>query len=67
MQAFQITYEGDFPPLRKVKILWEGKKNWKNQLTKQLILLSSNKTSGRFFQLFVAFTEKLDFNMGPYD
>ena len=31
-------------------------------LTKQLFLLSSVKTSGRFFQNFVAFSEKLDFN-----
>ena len=46
----------------KVKILWEGHKIWKNLppvLTKQLFLLSS---SGRFFQIFVAFSEKLDFN-----
>ena len=32
-------------------------------LTKQLVLLSSVKRSGRFFQIFVAFTEKLDFNL----
>ena len=31
-------------------------------LTKQLFLLSSVKTSGIFFQIFVAFSEKLDFN-----
>ena len=31
-------------------------------LTKQLFLLSSVKTSGRFFQIFVAFSEKRDFN-----
>jgi hypothetical protein len=30
-------------------------------LTKQLFLLSSGKTSGRFFQIFVAFSEKLNF------
>ena len=48
----------------KVQILWEGHKIWKNLppvLTKQLFLLSSVKTSGRFFQIFVAFSEKLDF------
>ena len=48
----------------KVKILWEGHIIWKNislGLTKQLFLLSSVKTSGRFFQIFVAFSEKLDF------
>ena len=48
----------------KVKILWEGHKIWKNLplvLTKQLFLLSSVKTSGRFFQNFVAFLEKLNF------
>ena len=40
------------------------KKNLPQVLTKQLflhILLSSVKTSGRFFQIFVAFSEKLDF------
>ena len=48
----------------KVEILWEGHKIWKNLppvLTKQMFLLSSVKTSGRFFQIFVAFSEKLDF------
>ena len=30
-------------------------------MTKQLFLLSSVKTSGRFFQIFVALSEKLDF------
>ena len=30
-------------------------------MTKQLFLLSSVKTSGRFFQIFVAFSEKLNF------
>jgi hypothetical protein len=30
-------------------------------LTKQLFLLISVKTSGRFFQIFVAFSENLDF------
>ena len=35
-------------------------------LTKQLFLLSSVKTSGRFFQIFVAFSEKLDFTFRPY-
>ena len=47
----------------EVKILWEGRKIWKNLppvLAKQLFLLSSVKTSGRFFQIFVAFSEKLD-------
>ena len=36
-------------------------KNLPPVLTKQLFLLSSVKTSGRFFQIFVAFSEKLDF------
>ena len=48
----------------KVKTLWEGHKMWKNLppvLTKQMFLLSSVKTSGRFFQIFVAFSEKLNF------
>ena len=48
----------------KVEKLREGPKIWKNLLlvlTKQLFLLSSVKTSGRFLQFFVAFSEKLDF------
>ena len=39
------------------------KKNLPPVLTKQLFLLSSIKTSGRLFQIFVAFSEELDFNM----
>ena len=42
--------------------------NWKKNLplamTKQLYLLSSVKTSGRFFQNFEAFSEKLNFIRG---
>ena len=48
----------------KFETLWEGHKIWKkipSVLTKQLFFLSSVKTSGRFFQIFVAFSEKLDF------
>ena len=48
----------------KVKTLWEGHKIWKNLppvLTKHLFLHSSVKTSGRFFQIFLAFSEKLNF------
>ena len=37
-------------------------KNLPLVLTKQLCLLSSIKTSGTFFQIFVAFSEKLNFN-----
>ena len=37
------------------------KKNLPPVLTKQLILLSSTKQLGDFFQIFVAFSEKLDF------
>ena len=42
----------------KVKTLWKGHKIWKNIppfLTKQLFLLSSVKTSGRFFQILWPF------------
>ena len=49
----------------KVQTLWEGQRIWKNLplvLTKQLFLLSSVKRSGRFFQIFVPFSEKLNFN-----
>ena len=35
-------------------------------MIKQLYLLSSFKTSGRFFQIFVAFSEKLGFNWSSY-
>ena len=41
------------------------KKNLPPIVTKQLFLLSSVKISGRFFQIFVAFSEKLDFTMVP--
>ena len=37
-------------------------KNLPPVLTKQSCLLSSVKTSGGFFQIFVVFSEKLDFN-----
>ena len=37
------------------------KKNLPPFLTKQLFSLSSFKTSGRFFEIRVAFSEKLDF------
>ena len=50
--------------VRHCRTLWEGHKIWNNLLpvlTKQLFLLSSIKTSGRFFQSFVALSEKLDF------
>ena len=48
----------------KVKTLWKGHKTGKNLplvLIKQLFLLSSVKTCGRFFQIFLAFSEKLNF------
>ena len=38
------------------------KKNLPLVLTKQLFLLSRVKTSGRFFQIFVDFSGKLNFN-----
>ena len=46
----------------KVQILWGGHKI----LTKLLSLLSSVKTSGRLFQIFVAFSEKLNFIIWKY-
>ena len=36
-------------------------KNLPPDLTKQLFLLSSVKTSGRFFEIYVTFSEKLNF------
>ena len=53
--------------LGKVKILWEGHNIWKNLppfLTKQLFLLSSVKTGGRFFFNFCGLFRKavLNFN-----
>ena len=48
----------------KVRTLWEGHKISKNLppvLTKQLFPFSGIKTSWRFFQIVVAFSEKLNF------
>ena len=47
--------------LRHYEKVTKFEKNLPLVLTKQLFLLSSVKTSGRFFQIFVAFSEKLDF------
>ena len=43
----------------KVKIFWEGHTIWKK--VSHLFWLSNIKTSGRFFQIFVAFSENLNF------
>ena len=56
----------------KVQTLWEGHQIWKNLplvLTKQLFLLSSVKTSGRFFQKFLAFSKSwtLKFGLKSWD
>ena len=48
----------------KVKTFWEGHKIWKkfpSLQTKQLFLLRSVKKSGKYFKIFVAFSEKLNF------
>jgi len=45
--------------LRHYEKATKFEKNLPLVLTKQLFLLSSVKTSGRFFQIFVAFSEKL--------
>ena len=48
----------------KVKAFRKGHKIWKESSTcfdKTLFLLRSVKTSGRFLQIFVAFSKKLDF------
>ena len=42
-------------------------KNLSMVLTKQLFLLSSVKTIGRFFQFFAAFSEKLDFKNSLFE
>ena len=50
----------------KLRHYEKATKFWKNippLLTRQLFLLSSVKTSERFFQNFVAFSGKLDFNI----
>ena len=48
--------------LRHYEKATKFEKNLPPVLTKQLFLLSSVRTSGRFFQIFVpAFSEKLDF------
>ena len=46
----------------KVKKLWEKAIKFKKISQLFWCLLSSIKTSGRFFQIFVAFSEKLNFN-----
>ena len=54
-----------FTNFNKVQILWEGHNIWKKSptcLEKTVFLLSSVKTSGIFFQIFVAFSEKLNFS-----
>ena len=47
--------------LRHYEKATKFEKNLPPVLTKQLFLLSSVKTSGRFFQIFVAFSEKLNY------
>ena len=47
--------------LRHYEKATKFEKNLPPLLTKQLLLLSSVKTSGRFFQIFEAFSEKLNF------
>ena len=53
----------------KVKTLWEGRKIWKNLppvLAKQLFLLSSVKTSGRFFKFLWPFRKSWTLNNKLY-
>ena len=52
-----------FIKLRYYEKATKFEKNLSPVLTKQLFSLSSVKTSGRFSQIFVAFSEKLDFNI----
>ena len=47
--------------LRHYEKATKFEKNILPVLTKRLFLLSSVKTSGRFFQIFIAFSENLDF------
>ena len=64
LPALENASGADVVQGHKVKTLWEGHKIGKNLtlvLTKQLFLLCSVKTSRRFFQIFVAFSEKLNF------
>ena len=42
-----------------VQVFWKGHKNLKNLP----LLLSNVKTSGRFIQIFVAFSENLNFKL----
>jgi hypothetical protein len=56
----------EFQGLAKLKLRYHEKatkfeKKIPLVLTKQLFLLSSVETSRRFFQIFVAFSEKLNF------
>ena len=48
--------------LRHYERATKFEKNLPPFLTKQLFSLSGVKTSGRFFQIFMAFSEKLDFS-----
>ena len=49
--------------LRHYEKATKFEKNLPLVLTKQLFLLSSVKTGGRFFRYLVAFSEKLDFTI----
>ena len=52
--------------LRHYEKATKFEKNLSPVLTKQLFLLSSVKTSGRLFQIFVAVSEKLNFNKNEF-
>ena len=60
-----IYFKNSHPCHSTVQTVWEGHKNWKNLrpvLTKQSFLLCSIETNWRFFQIFVAFSEKVNFS-----
>ena len=50
-------------PLLKVQMLWEGQKNWKKSPILFWNYFVTSKRSGRFFHIFVAFSENLNFKI----
>ena len=60
-EYIHILIEKNVLKFRHYEKATKFEKNLPPVLTKQLFLLSSVKSSGRFFQIFVTFSEKLDF------
>ena len=63
----RIIYAFFIVKLRHLEMAIKSEKNLPLVLTKQLFLLSSVKTIGRLFQIFLAFSENLDFTKNCSD